>query len=59
MAAEIDAKIQVINEISPDLANIIYGLYTDLPPKDNDLIVDLNWIQFTDHNLRPGLQKIL
>ena len=36
------AKIQAISEVSSDLANIIYGLYTDLPPADNDLTVDLN-----------------
>jgi 3',5'-cyclic AMP phosphodiesterase CpdA len=41
ISAEIDAKIQAINEIYPDLANIIYGLYTDLPPADNNLVVDL------------------
>jgi predicted MPP superfamily phosphohydrolase len=39
---EANVEIQAISAISPDLANIIYGLYTDLPPKDNDLIVDLN-----------------
>jgi 3',5'-cyclic AMP phosphodiesterase CpdA len=42
ISAEINAKIQAINEISPDLANIIYGLYTDLPPADNNLVVDIN-----------------
>jgi predicted MPP superfamily phosphohydrolase len=42
LSAETNAEIQAISAISPDLANIIYGLYTDLPPKDNDLIVDLN-----------------
>lgn len=36
------AKIQAVSEVSSDLANIIYGLYTDLPPADNDLTVDLN-----------------
>jgi hypothetical protein len=41
ISAETNAKIQAINEISPDLANIIYGLYTDLPPTDNNLVVDL------------------
>jgi 3',5'-cyclic AMP phosphodiesterase CpdA len=39
---EAAAKIQSVAEISPDLANILYGLYTDLPPEDNSLIVDLN-----------------
>jgi 3',5'-cyclic AMP phosphodiesterase CpdA len=38
---ETNSKIQAINDISPDLANIIYGLYTDLPPADNNLVVDL------------------
>ena len=41
ISAEANAKIQAINDISPDLANIIYGLYTDLPPADNNLVVDL------------------
>jgi 3',5'-cyclic AMP phosphodiesterase CpdA len=36
------AKIEAVSEVSSDLANIIYGLYTDLPPADNDLTVDLN-----------------
>lgn len=39
---EAAANIQSVAEISPDLANILYGLYTDLPPEDNSLIVDLN-----------------
>jgi predicted MPP superfamily phosphohydrolase len=42
LSAEANEEIQAISAISPDLANIIYSLYTDLPPKDNDLIVDLN-----------------
>ena len=42
LSAETNAQIQAISDISPDLANIIYGLYTDLPPKDNELILDLN-----------------
>jgi hypothetical protein len=41
ISAETNAKIQPINDFSPDLANIIYGLYTDLPPKDNSLVVSL------------------
>jgi predicted phosphodiesterase len=41
ISAEAAAQIQAISEISPDLANIIYGLYTDLPPADNKLVVDL------------------
>lgn len=39
---ETAAKIQSVADISPDLANFLYALYTDLPPKDNNLIVDLN-----------------
>lgn len=42
ISAETEATIQYISSISPDLANIIYGLYTDLAPADNNLIVDLN-----------------
>jgi hypothetical protein len=41
ISAETNAKIQGINEYSSDLANIIYGLYTDLAPKDNNLVVSL------------------
>jgi hypothetical protein len=41
ISAETAAQIQGISEISTDLANIIYGLYTDLPPADNKLVVDL------------------
>jgi len=39
---EANAGIQSISEFSTDLAGILLGLYTDLPPSDNDLIVDLN-----------------
>jgi len=42
LSDEAKAEIQAISAISPDLANIITGLYTDLPPRDNDLVVDLN-----------------
>lgn len=42
MTPEVYEQIQSIAAISADLANIVYGLYTDLPPMDNDLIVDLN-----------------
>lgn len=42
ISAETSPQIQAISEISPDLANIIYGLYTDLLPADNKLVVDLN-----------------
>jgi 3',5'-cyclic AMP phosphodiesterase CpdA len=41
ISAEAATQIQAISEISPDLANIIYGLYTDLPPADNKLVIDL------------------
>jgi 3',5'-cyclic AMP phosphodiesterase CpdA len=41
ISAEANAAIQSVSEISPDLAGIILGLYTDLPPKDNELEVDL------------------
>lgn len=42
ISAEAAAQIEAIAAISQDLANIIYGLYTDLPPTDNQLVVDLN-----------------
>jgi 3',5'-cyclic AMP phosphodiesterase CpdA len=42
ISAETNAEIQAINAVSPDLANILMGLYTDLPPADNQLVVDLN-----------------
>jgi predicted phosphodiesterase len=41
ISAETNAAIQGISEVSPDLANILYGLYTDLSPADNQLVVDL------------------
>ena len=41
LSSEANAQIEQINNISPDLANMIYGLYIDLPPTDNSLIVDL------------------
>ena len=41
ISAEANAAIQSVSEISPDLAGIILGLYTDLPPKDNEMEVDL------------------
>jgi len=41
ISAEATAQILAISEILPDLANIIYGLYTDLPPADNKLVIDL------------------
>jgi 3',5'-cyclic AMP phosphodiesterase CpdA len=39
---EAEASIQEIGALSTDLAGILLGLYTDLPPSDNELIVDLN-----------------
>jgi 3',5'-cyclic AMP phosphodiesterase CpdA len=42
ISAETNSKIEAVNAISPDLANILYGLFTDLPPSDNKLVVDLN-----------------
>ena len=41
ISAEMDAQIQAIAAFSTDLANILYGLLTDLPPTDNNLTVDL------------------
>jgi predicted MPP superfamily phosphohydrolase len=38
---ETNAKIQSIYAISSDLGNILMGLYTDLSPTDNELVVDL------------------
>jgi hypothetical protein len=42
LSADVNTAIQGISAISTDLGNILYGLYTDLPPTDNDLVVDLN-----------------
>jgi 3',5'-cyclic AMP phosphodiesterase CpdA len=39
---ETNATIQAIAGISPDLGQILMGLYTDLPPADNNLVIDLN-----------------
>jgi 3',5'-cyclic AMP phosphodiesterase CpdA len=39
---EANAGIQAISEFSTDLAGILLGLYTDLPPSDNELVIDLN-----------------
>ena len=36
------AEIQFVYGISADLGNMLYGFYTDLPPSDNDLVIDLN-----------------
>ncbi len=42
ISAETNAEIQFVSLISTSLANILYGFYTDLPPSDNDLVIDLN-----------------
>ena len=42
LSAETNAILEDISATSPDLAGILYGLYTDLPPTDNNLVVDLN-----------------
>jgi hypothetical protein len=42
LTKEAQATIETIYQVSPDLAGILQGLYTDLPPTDNDLVVDLN-----------------
>jgi 3',5'-cyclic AMP phosphodiesterase CpdA len=39
---EVAGQIQFVDAISHDMANILYSLYTDMPPEDNNLIVDLN-----------------
>jgi 3',5'-cyclic AMP phosphodiesterase CpdA len=39
---ETAASLQAVYDVSNDLGNILYGLYTDLPPSDNKLVVDLN-----------------
>jgi 3',5'-cyclic AMP phosphodiesterase CpdA len=41
MTPEAETAIQAIGAVSPDLAGILSGLYTDLPPADNTLVVDL------------------
>jgi 3',5'-cyclic AMP phosphodiesterase CpdA len=38
---EAEGSIEAIGAYSPDLAGILLGLYTDLPPSDNELFVDL------------------
>jgi 3',5'-cyclic AMP phosphodiesterase CpdA len=42
ISAEAYAAIQAVAAVSQDLANILMGFYTDLPPADNKLVVDLN-----------------
>lgn len=39
---EANAKLQAVYEVSHDLYNILLGLYTDLPPTDGSLVVNLN-----------------
>ena len=41
ISAEANAEIQFVSGFSQDLGNILYGLYTDLEPLDNELVVDL------------------
>jgi 3',5'-cyclic AMP phosphodiesterase CpdA len=38
---EAEGSIQAIGAVAPDLAGILLGLYTDLPPADNELVVNL------------------
>ncbi len=42
ISEETYAAIQLVYSISSDLGNMLYGFYTDLPPSDNDLVIDLN-----------------
>jgi 3',5'-cyclic AMP phosphodiesterase CpdA len=42
LSAEANAEIEAVSAISTDLANVLMGLYTDMPPADNQLVVDLN-----------------
>ncbi len=42
LSAETYLKIEEISAVSSDLGNILLGLYSDLLPGDNDLVVDLN-----------------
>lgn len=42
ISEETNSEIQFVYGISPDLGNMLYGFYTDLPPTDNDLVIDLN-----------------
>jgi predicted phosphodiesterase len=42
LSAETYLNIEEISAVSPDLGNILLGLYTDLLPGDNELVVDLN-----------------
>lgn len=36
------SEIQFVYGISDDLGNVLSGFYTDLPPSDNDIVIDLN-----------------
>ena len=42
ISAEANSEIQFVSNLSQDLANILYGLYIDLPTTDNELVLDLN-----------------
>ena len=42
ISEETYAQIQLVYSISSDLGNMLYGFYIDLPPSDNDLVIDLN-----------------
>jgi hypothetical protein len=42
ISEETYAAIQLVYSISSDLGNMLYGFYIDLPPSDNDLVIDLN-----------------
>jgi hypothetical protein len=42
ISEETNTEIQSVYGFSSDLGNILYGFYTDLPPSDNDLVIDLN-----------------
>lgn len=42
ISRETEAEIQYISGFSTDLADILRGFYTDLPPHDNELVIDLN-----------------
>lgn len=42
ISAETNAEIELVYSISSDLGNMLYGFYTDLPPSDNDFVIDLN-----------------
>ena len=41
ISPEAAAAIQAVYDASPDLGQILMGLFTDLPPADNSLVVNL------------------